>query len=812
MEVQEKETQYAELVKLFASVLNSYRLYTEKHPATQLAIRNFSTSLENLLQIETGFTLGFIEGRMLANDLSMDSKKPGVPQVVRDCQRLKIESLTFARGVSEEELNSLFKLMASPPRTLEGMGGFKTAFDQVGFEHIRLGALFFKLVKEEEEVVRREEIGPAEREAREEAAAEPARKIERMEEVIEHCLKGSQGGIDFDAERLSFEVEKKPDVVVRQMLDQATDLDGLKRIVAGVSGFMESRLAEPFIQEGTDFSLPVSRLAKEFRKTVLSPEAPAAFKDSAEELTRVLEQAADSIKLGLVVRAFQEGGGDEKALARVGARFLRSKEAREKLIGPLRERLNQLGIGEDAFDQALTDLEEKRAPKRARPVDVTPEELEELRRLKDRFEKELAAGAEKRALRLDEEKQRVLDEILTAMNASPGLRAAVDTLLNHIDSFSPPGAASTVRVINREASDFEALACRNLNGGKPNGWQSAHSLARAAMATGSPLVIQNLESDPRAKDHEFVRKYGLVSYLGVPLVARLDVGVLEFFTKEQHQFSEEEIGLLATVADQAATAIHHSQADEETKRLAEELVKSNRVKEEFLGVVSHELRTPLSAIMGYAEMIKERALGDLNPRQEEALEKVMTRSSELLGMINTILEATTIEAGGVRVERQEVHLAGLLEEIKASYDGPLGKEITLVWDCPADPLVIKTDRVKLKHILKNLIRNAIEFTDKGQVTISTRYSIEARKVEFKVADTGNGIPAAFLPWVFDLFRQVDSSGARSHGGLGLGLYIVKKYTEMLGGMVQLETDNGKGAIFTIILPLETAAPQPGLAT
>ena len=184
MEVQEKETQYAELVKLFASVLNSYRLYTEKHPATQLAIRNFSTSLENLLQTETAFTLGFIEGRILANDLSMDSKKPGVPQVVRDCQRLKIESLTFARGVSEEELNSFFKLMASPPRTLEGMGGFKTAFDQAGFEHIRLGALFFKLVKEEEEVVRREDVGPAEREGRKEAAAEPARKVERMEEVI----------------------------------------------------------------------------------------------------------------------------------------------------------------------------------------------------------------------------------------------------------------------------------------------------------------------------------------------------------------------------------------------------------------------------------------------------------------------------------------------------------------------------------------------------------------------------------------------------------------------------------------------------
>lgn len=808
MEVQEKETPYAEVIRLLAVVLNRYRLYTEKHPTAQVAVRNFHGGLEAILRAEPAFHVGIIEGRMLTNDLSLDNKKPGVPDVVRECQRLQIEGLTFARGVREEELGSLIRLMASPPRVLEDLGGFQAGFRQANLEHIRLGTSLFKLVREGEEVVRREEVSPAERETTKEAA----RRVERMEEVIDHCLKGSQGGIDFDAGRLSFEVEKKPDAVARQMLDRAIDLEGLKRIVTGVGGFLESRLAQPFIQQGRDFSLPVGRLAKEFGKAASGPEAPAPFRDSAEELTRVLEQAADSIKLQLIVKVFQEGGGDEKALARIGARFLRSREVRERLIGPLRERLDRLGIRKDAFDRALADLEEMHAPKRARPVDTTPEELEELRRLKDRYEKELAAGAGKGPVRLDGEKQRVLDKALTAMNASTGLRAAGGALLDHIDAFSPRGAASTLRVMNPEAGDFEALACRHLNGGKPNGWQSAHSLARAVVAAGSPLVIQNLESDPRAKDHEFVRKYGLVSYLGVPLVAKLDVGVVEFFTKEQHEFSEEEIGLLAAVAAQAATPLHRSQAREGMKKLADEAIKANRVKEEFLGVVSHELRTPLSAILGYAGMIKERALGDLNSRQEEALEKVIMRSSELLEMINTILEAASIEAGEVQVECQEVDLTGLLDEIKASYGGPFEKEISLVWDYPADPLVIKTDRVKLKHILKNLIRNAIEFTDKGQVTISARYSLETRRVEFKVADNGKGIPADFLPWVFDLFRQVDGSGSRGHGGLGLGLYIVKKYTEMLGGVVEVETRQGTGSVFTLAVPFETVAQPPGSTT
>lgn len=811
MEVHEKEIQYAELLKLLAFVLNSYRLYTEKHPATQLAVRNFSTSLENLLQTETAFTLGFIEGRMLANDLSMDNKKPGVPQVVRDCQRLKIESLTFDRGVGEEELNSFFKLMASPPRTLEGMGGFKTAFEQAGFEHIRLGALLFKLVKEEEEVVKKGELGPGEKGTGEEAPAEPARRIERMEEVIEHCSKGSEGDIDIDVERLSFELEKKPDAVAQQMLVRPEGLEGLKRIVSGMAGFLERRLAQPFIQEGKDFSTPVSRLAREFRKAVLNPEVPDELRASGEELAQSLEQSADAIKLELVVKAFQESGGDGKALAKIGARFLRGKEAREKLGDRLRARLVNLGVPEDEIDQGLAELEERRAPKRSRQLEISPEELEELRRLRDRLGRGAALPAEKEAVQLDQEKRRVLEEINAAMRASSDPRAAVAALLSGIDPFSPPGAASTVRVIHRDTKAFEALACRNINGGKPNGWQSAHSLARAVVETGTPLVIPDLEADPRAEDQEFVRKYGLMSYLGVPLVAKMDVGVLELFTKEEHEFSDEEIRLLATVAEQAATALHDTQVHEGMTKLADELAKSNRVKEEFLGVISHELRTPLSAIMGYAGMIRERMLGELNPRQEEALEKMMTRSNELLRTINTILEATSIEAGGVEVDCRELSLKSLLEELKSLYGAPSGKELTLVWDTPAELLTIKTDRVKLKHILQNLISNAIEFSDKGQVTISARCFPETKKVEFKVADTGNGVPPECLPMIFDLFRQADSSGARMHGGLGLGLYIVKRYSEMLGGGVDVETEPGKGSTFTVTVPFETVVqPSPRL--
>lgn len=810
MEVQDKNNLYGELIKNLALVLSRYRLYPEKHPAAQLAVGNFSAAMEAVLQSEASVTLAIVEGRILADDLSMDGKRPGVADVVRECRRLQIEGLTFTRGIGDAELSSFFKLMAAPPRVLEGMGGFKAGFEQAGFEHIRIGSSLFRLVREGEVLASKQDIVREEK-----SGALPAgapRKIQRMEEIIQHCLKGSEGEVDFDAERLSFEVEKKPEEVARLMLAAAPNPDDLRRILTGVAGFLERRLAGPFIQRGRDFSPAAARLAIEFRKAALGAEIPSRFGELAGELAPILEGAGDSIKLELAVKAFREGGADEKALAKIGVRFLRSKEARDRLLAPLRSRLGRLGISEKTFDETLANLEERRALRRARRADLSPEELQELHQLRDRIGREPGPAAQRGAVRLDEAQRRTLEAIGAEMRSRADPRAAVDALLSKVEAFSPPGAASTVRVIDRDSAEFEALGCHNLNGGKPNGWTSAHSLARSVMQVGTPLVVADLKSDSRAEDQEFVRKYGLVSYLGVPLVAKLDVGVLELFTKEEHQFSEEEVGLLATVADQAASALHYSQTSEEVKRVAEELAKSNRAREEFLGVISHELRTPLSAIMGYAGMIKEGVLGNLNPRQEEALEKVMTRSGELLGLINTMLEATSIEAGGVAVDIQEVSLTGLLQELKARYDAGVAKDIALVWEFPAESLALKTDRVKLKHILQNLIRNAIEFTDEGHITISARCLPESKKIQFKIADTGNGIPADFLPWIFDLFRQADSSGARTHGGLGLGLYIVKKYCEILGGTVDVESDHGSGSVFTVTLPVEAPARQPASAT
>jgi len=349
----------------------------------------------------------------------------------------------------------------------------------------------------------------------------------------------------------------------------------------------------------------------------------------------------------------------------------------------------------------------------------------------------------------------------------------------------------------------------------------------------TPVMVLNVQTDPRSLAPEFLRKYGLVSSLRVPLVAKEEVlGALTFFTKEEHQFTDEEVGFLTTLAGQAGLAIHNSQLYEEMAKLAGNLAKSNRVKDEFLSVMSHELRTPLNVVMGYTGMIKDGLLGDINPQQEEALDKVINRANDQLTMINNVLYATVIETEKVKAEMVEVDLGGFLSNLRTAYHGPINKNLTLNWDYPPNLPVIKTDSAKLKQILQNLINNAIKFTEKGNVAVSAKIrqqaegnrqqeedpltprSTEAHDrshasrltpsfVEFKVADTGVGIPKEALPFIFEKFRQVDSSETRLFGGVGMGLYIVKKLTELLGGKVEVESEPGRGSTFTVTIPLES---------
>jgi signal transduction histidine kinase len=169
-------------------------------------------------------------------------------------------------------------------------------------------------------------------------------------------------------------------------------------------------------------------------------------------------------------------------------------------------------------------------------------------------------------------------------------------------------------------------------------------------------------------------------------------------------------------------------------------------------------------------------------------------------MINSILQATQIGAGKISVVKEETNLNEFLAGIRSGYDLPLNKPIKLHWQYPAEFSVITIDSEKLKHILQNIIDNAIKFTEKGTITISVQRKTRPDEVEFKIRDTGVGIPTKMLPTIFEMFRQADSSENRPFEGVGLGLYIVKKFSELLGGNVEVESEEGRGSTFTVTLP------------
>lgn len=256
-----------------------------------------------------------------------------------------------------------------------------------------------------------------------------------------------------------------------------------------------------------------------------------------------------------------------------------------------------------------------------------------------------------------------------------------------------------------------------------------------------------------------------------------------------------ELGQLALSFDRMAQSL-------EQRTL--ELEKSNRIKEEFLSVMSHELRTPLNVVMGYTGLMMDGLLGEVSPQQKEALSKIMGRAREQLSMVDSTLNAAALESGTARIQIHETDLRDLLESLKSDYEVLPGKEITLSWLYPAEPTLILTDSEKLKQILRNLTDNAIKFTDRGTVTISARLLPDAKAAEFKVEDTGIGIAREHLPLIFDKFRQVDSSETRLYGGVGMGLYITKKLTELLGGRIDVESEPGRGSTFKVTIPATRA--------
>jgi signal transduction histidine kinase len=241
----------------------------------------------------------------------------------------------------------------------------------------------------------------------------------------------------------------------------------------------------------------------------------------------------------------------------------------------------------------------------------------------------------------------------------------------------------------------------------------------------------------------------------------------------------------------------------ENARLVEELGHASRLKSDFVATMSHELRTPLNVIVGYNDLLLDGAFGEVTEEQADPLRRVENSARQLLDLINTTLDVSRLEAGRLPLNMEDVEPVALLREINAeTRDLQERAGLEFVWDIAPTLPLLRTDPMKLKVVLKNLIGNAVKFTEHGSVTVSAQR--HDGTVEFRVSDTGIGIPPEAQTVIFEPFRQGDSSTTRRHGGVGLGLYIARRLLEMLGGKIEVHSEPGKGATFRVSLPTVNA--------
>jgi signal transduction histidine kinase len=332
-----------------------------------------------------------------------------------------------------------------------------------------------------------------------------------------------------------------------------------------------------------------------------------------------------------------------------------------------------------------------------------------------------------------------------------------------------------------------------------------------AAATRAPVQVVDLLSERElavTRIRPMLAQLGYQSLLAVPLLFEDHImGALTVYRREAGSFAPEVVNLLQTFATQSALAIQNARLYREIEDKSRQIEAANRHKSEFLANMSHELRTPLNAIIGFSEVLGERMFGELNEKQAEYTEDILSSGRHLLSLINEILDLSKVEAGRMELEVATFDLPLAIDNARTFVRERATKHgINL--DVTIDERLgdFVGDERKIKQILLNLLSNAVKFTPEGG-----RIGIKARQVdgsvEISVSDTGIGISPEDQAKIFEEFRQVGSDYAHKTEGTGLGLTLAKKFVELHGGKIWVESEVGKGSTFSFTLPERASLPS-----
>ncbi|HEY9064857.1 MAG TPA: ATP-binding protein, partial [Burkholderiaceae bacterium] len=300
---------------------------------------------------------------------------------------------------------------------------------------------------------------------------------------------------------------------------------------------------------------------------------------------------------------------------------------------------------------------------------------------------------------------------------------------------------------------------------------------------------------------QVAREAGNFSIIMAPMVWKeRGIGTINVVRRPPAAFSDKEMSLLKTFADQAVIAIQNARLFHEIQDKSLQLEQANKHKSEFLANMSHELRTPLNAIIGFSEVLSEQLFGDVNEKQREYLLDIHSSGHHLLSLINDILDLSKIEAGRMELELTSFNLTMLLDNTTTLVrERALRQGLTLTLDVDPELGDWVADARKLKQVVINLLSNAVKFTPAGG-RITLRARALAHAVEIAVVDTGVGIAPDQQALVFEEFRQAGGDYLRKAEGTGLGLALAKRFVELHGGTMRVESTPGRGSTFAFILP------------
>ncbi len=412
-------------------------------------------------------------------------------------------------------------------------------------------------------------------------------------------------------------------------------------------------------------------------------------------------------------------------------------------------------------------------------------------------------------LRLVEE-LRALGEVGQAVSSTLELETVLSTIVGHAVQLSGTNGGVIYEYdeatqefllrasFRREKEVVEALQATPVRLGEGATGRAATSRAPVQV----PNILEERE-ETAARARPILARLGYRSVLAVPLLReRRMMGALTVWRKEAGSFSTEVVNLLQTFATQSALAIQNARLFREIEEKSKQVEAANRHKSEFLANMSHELRTPLNAIIGFSEVLLQRMFGELNEKQAEYQEDILSSGRHLLSLINEILDLSKVEAGRMELEVTKFDLPLAIENARTFVRERATRHgITLEVAVDERLGEFVGDERKIKQILLNLLSNAVKFTPEGG-----RIELKARQadgsVEISVSDTGIGISPEDQETIFEEFRQVGADYAQKREGTGLGLTLAKKFVEIHGGRIWVESEVGKGSTFTFTLPLK----------